>query len=43
MKYKLKLTVDSWISGFYDIAMKEREKTIMEELREKMTYEMKTR
>ena len=38
----LKLTVDSWISGFYDIAMKEREKGIME-LQEKLTNEKKLR
>jgi hypothetical protein len=34
----LKLTVDAWISGFYDKTMKDRKKAIME-LREKLTNE----
>jgi hypothetical protein len=34
----LKLTVDAWISGFYDKTMKDRKKAIME-LLEKLTNE----
>jgi hypothetical protein len=45
MKHKdiwLKLTVDSWISAFYEIAMKEREEAIMG-LQEKLTKEKRRR